>query len=121
KLRYTSYLASCHLVADTGDGSQEMKARRAVDIVLDRLEDACPALFQPRRPQTEHINQVWSRVYLATDLTAWVANGEVRFASATRSPERIFVGREEAWARGPLPLECGRRHGIYFARLTQTG
>src|SRR5271167_3541560 len=27
KLRYTSYLASCHLVADTGDGSQEMKAR----------------------------------------------------------------------------------------------
>jgi len=119
--RYTSHLASCHLVADDRDWSREMAARRAVDVVLDRLEDACPALFQPRRPQTEHINQVWSRVYAATDLTAWVGNGEVNFISATRSPEKIFVGREEAWARGPLPLECGRRHSVYFARLARSG
>jgi hypothetical protein len=121
KLRYTSYLSSCHLVADTGDRSREMAARRAVDVVLDRLEDACPALFQPRRPQTEHINQVWLRVYPATDLTAWVAKGEVKFASAIRSTEDISVGREEAWAKGALLLECGRRHGIYFARLTHAG
>jgi len=98
-----------------------MAARRDVDVVLDRLEDACPALFQPRRPQTEHINQVWLRVYPATDLTAWVAKGEVKFTSAIRSTEDISVGREEAWAKGALLLECGRRHGIYFARLTQAG
>src|SRR5271167_4287769 len=121
KLLYTSYLASCRLVADTDDRSQEMAARRAVDVVLDRLEDSCPALFQPRRPQTEHINQLWSRVYLATDLTAWVGNGEVKFTSAVRSAEEFFVGREEAWAKGPLPLECGRQHGIYFARLARPG
>jgi hypothetical protein len=121
KLRFTSYLASCHLVADTDDESREMAARRAVDIVLDRLEDACPALFQPRRPQTEHINKVWLRFYGATDLTAWVGQGNVKFTSAIRDPRDIYVGREEAWARGPLPLECGRRNGIYFARLTQAG
>jgi hypothetical protein len=121
KRRYTSYLASCHLVADAGDASREMAARRAVDGVLDRLEDACPALFQPRRPQTEHINQVWLRFYGATDLTAWVVQGEVKFASAIRDTRDIFVGREEAWAKGSLPLECGRRNGIYFARLTQAG
>jgi hypothetical protein len=121
KLRYTSYLASCHLVADTGDRSREMAARRSVDVVLDRLEDACPALFQPRRPQTEHINQMWLRVYPATDLTAWVAKGAVKFASAVRDTRDIFVGREDAWAERPLPLECGRRNGIYFARLTQGG
>ena len=121
KLRYTSHLASCHLVADTGDRSREMAARRAVDIVLNRLEDACPALFQPPRSQTEHINQLWLRTYGATDLTAWVGKGEVNFIDATRSPHDIFVGREEAWARGTLPLECGRRHGIYFARLKQAG
>ena len=121
KLRYTSYLASCHLVADTGDRSREMAARRAVDVVMDRLEDACPALFQPRRPQTEHINQVWLRFYPATDLTAWVAQGEVKFTSAIRSAEDISVGSEEAWGKGALPLECGRRHGIYFARLTHAG
>jgi hypothetical protein len=121
KRRYTSHLASCHLVPDAGDRSQEIAARRAIDVVLDRLEDACPALFQPRRPQTEHINQVWLRVYAATDLTAWVGQGEVKFIDAVRNPHEIFVGREEAWARGPLPLECGRRHRIYFARLTQAG
>jgi hypothetical protein len=120
KLRYTSYLASCHLVADTGDESSEMAARRAVDVVLDRLEDACPALFQPRRPQTEHINQVWLRIYGATDLTAWVGQGEVKFASPIRDTGEVNVGREEAWAKGPLALECGRRKGVYFARLPQT-
>jgi len=121
KLRYTSYLATCHLVADTDDESREIAARRAVDVVLDRLEDACPALFQPRRPQSEHIGQVWQRFYGATDLTAWVSQGEVKFIDPTRNPREILVGREEAWVKGSLPLECGRRHGIYFARLTQAG
>jgi hypothetical protein len=36
-------------------------------------------------------------------------------------PHEIFVGREEAWARRSLPLECGHRHGIYFGRLLQAG
>jgi hypothetical protein len=120
-LRYTSYLASCHLVDDPNDESREVAARRAVDVVLDRLEDACPALFQPRRPQTEHVGQVWQRFYGATDLTAWVSRGEVKFASAVRDTRTIVVGREDAWAMRPLAVECGRRNGIYFARLTQTG
>jgi hypothetical protein len=118
--RYKSQFASCHLELDSTDQSQELARRRAVDVVLNRLEDACPALFQPR-PQTEHVNQVWLRAYGATDLTAWVGNGEVKFIDPTRDFQEIFVGREEAWAKGPLPIECGRRHGIYFARLMQAG
>ncbi len=122
KLRYTSHLASCHLVAATRDESREAEARRAADIVLNRLEDACPALFQPRRPQTEHMNQMWLRVYPSTDLSAWVSNGEVKFIDPTRGvPHGIVVGREEEWAKEAQPLECGRRHGIYFARLTPAG
>jgi hypothetical protein len=121
KLKFTSYLASCHVVADADDESKELAARRAVDVVLNRLEDACPALFQPRRPQTEHINQVWLRFYGATDLTAWVGQGEVKFASAVRDTRDVFVGREDAWAERPLPLECGRRDGIYFAKVTKAG
>jgi hypothetical protein len=117
KLRYTSHLASCHVVADTGDQSREMAARRAVDVVFDRLEDACPVMFQPPRRQTEHVNQIWLRRYASTDLTAWVGNGEVKVDDAVRNPSAIYLGREEAWARGSLPLECGRRHGVYFARL----
>jgi hypothetical protein len=121
KLRYTNYLASCHLVADTSNRSQEMEASRAIDVVLNRLEDACPTLFQPPRPRTEHINQVWMRTYGATDLQAWVSDGEVKFIDPTRNVREIFVGREEAWAKGPVPIECGRLHGSYFARLMEAG
>jgi len=117
--RYKSQFTSCHLVADDKDQSQEAAARQAADAVLNRLEDACPALFQPARPQTEHVNQVWLRFYGATDLTAWIGQGEVKFIDSTGSAHEILVGREETWAKGPLPLECGRRNGIYFARLAQ--
>jgi hypothetical protein len=121
KFKYTSHLASCHLVADTRDRSPEIAARRAVDVVLDRLEDACPALFQPRRTQTEHINGVWLRVYAATDLAASVGRGQVKLLSAIGGSREIAVGSEEAWTKAPLRLECGRRHGTYYARLTQAG
>ena len=39
-------------------------------------------------------------MYPATDLTAWIGKGDVKFVSATRNPDKIFVGREEAWANG---------------------
>lgn len=117
ELRYVSHLTSCHVVGDTRDASPELIARQAANLVLDRVEDACPALFQPPRPQTEHVNQIWLRRYAATDLTAWVGNGAVYFIDAVRNPHEIFIGPEAGWARGSLPLECGRRRGIYFGRL----
>jgi hypothetical protein len=122
KFRYTGHLVSCHLAVDSRADPQEAEARRVADKVLNRLEDACPALFQPRRPQTEHINQMWLRVYPSTDLSAWIAKGEVKFIDPTRGAlHGILVGREEDWARKSQPLECGRRHGIYFARSPQAG
>lgn len=121
KLRYTNYLASCHLVADSSYRAPEMAARQAIDVVLNRLEDACPTLFQPPRPQTEHINKVWMRTYGATDLQAWVSEGEIKFIDPTRDFREISLGSEEAWAKGPQLIECGRRHGSYFARLMQAG
>jgi len=93
-----------------------------MDVVLDRLEDACPALFQPPRPQTEHVNQLWLRIYPSTDLTAWVGNGEVKFVDPTRGGHHdIVVGREEEWAKASVALECGRRHGIYYATVALPG
>jgi len=115
KLPYTSHLVSCRLVTDTRDESREMADRRAVDVLLDRLEDECPALFQPPRPQTEYANHIWSRVYPSTDLTAWIDKGEVKVIDPTRDIRETIVGRVEDWARTPRALQCGRRHGIYFA------
>jgi hypothetical protein len=117
KLKYISHLASCHVEPENRDRSAEMSARRKVDIVLNRLEDACPALFAPRSIQTEHVGQVWLRVYPATDLTVWVTEGRVKFTSAVRDVSEIDVGSEDAWAQGPLRLECGRRNSVFFARV----
>jgi hypothetical protein len=83
--------------------------------VLNRIEDACPKLFQPPRPQTEHENHVWFRFYPLTDLTTWVSNGEIKFIDPTRPNGLVVVGREEDWAKAPLSLNCGRRHGVSFA------
>jgi hypothetical protein len=120
RYRYLTHLASCHVVADNRDAFAEESARRTVDLVLNRVEDACPSLFQPPRRQTEHQNQAWFRVYLLTDLTAWVSNGEVKFIDPTRGPHEVSLGREEDWARVPLSLDCGRRHGVYFAKTEPT-
>ena len=45
----TAYLGTCHVVPDSSDHSAQIAREQAVDRVFDRVEDACPALFQPRR------------------------------------------------------------------------
>jgi hypothetical protein len=116
-MRFIRHLATCRVLEDTSDQSQELLDRRAIDIVFNRMEDACPALFQPPRPQTDHQNNLWLRVYPGTDLTAWVSKGEVKFVDPTRSIHEIGIGREEDWAKAPVSVECGRRHSVYFARI----
>ena len=45
-----------------------MTREREVDIVFDRLEDACPTLFRPRHLVTVHEGDVWRRLYGGTDI-----------------------------------------------------
>jgi hypothetical protein len=100
-------------VADERDFSAEEASRRLIGLVFDRLEDACPRLFIPRRTQTEHEGQAWLRRYPQTDLIAIVSRGDVSVIDAVRGFRQISVGTEDQWAAAPLPLACGRRHGIY--------
>jgi len=119
--RNTSYLVSCHVVADNRDHLAEVSVRQTADLVLNRLEDACPALFQPRRPQTEHGGRAWIRRYVNTDLTAWISKGDVKFIQPIRGGKLIVVGREDDWAKAPPTLRCGRRDGVYFASVLDSG
>ena len=112
----TTLLQSCHVIPSTVDQAT-IARRRSADIVLDRLEDACPELFSPRRPVTEHDGDGWHRVYTNTDLTAWLSYGWVKFMNPVTGGKLIFVGREAAWANGALHLDCGIRAGIAYARL----
>jgi hypothetical protein len=115
--RDTTYLLSCHVVADNTDRSALIARQRAVDLVFDRLEDACPKLFQPRRPVTEHDGATWRRLYTNTDLSAWISHGWVKFLNPISGNQTVFVGRERDWAKKPLRLDCGRRNDAYFAHV----
>jgi hypothetical protein len=117
--RDTTYIATCRLIPDTADRTALIARQRAVDLVLDRLEDACPELFQPRHMATVHYGDAWRRVYGATDIVAWVSYGRVKFSDQVRPHGLIDVGSESEWAKAPLRLDCGRRDGVYFAHVLQ--
>ena len=95
--RDTTYLLSCRVVQDKSDHSAQMPMRRNADLALDHLEDACPALFQPRRPRTEYSADGGLRRYIGTDLTAWVSHGSVKFLQPFGGR-----GRGLSWSRKRL-------------------
>jgi hypothetical protein len=115
--RHNTFIAACRVVEDKRDLSGLISRRRAVDLVFDRLEDACPQLFQPRRLFGVNSGDVWMRVYGGSDIVASVGNGRVRFSDSVRPHGLIDVGSEKDWANAPLHLECGRRDGVYFAHV----
>jgi hypothetical protein len=120
QLPATTYLQSCRVVPDTTDRSAQIAREQAVDLVLDRLEDSCPQLFQPRRPRTEHSGDIWRRFYINTDLVAFVSYGSVKFQDTLRGGLMANLGRESDWAKTAQRLTCGRRDGRYFATVRQS-
>jgi hypothetical protein len=113
----TAYLVSCRVVPDDTDQSAQIPSRRSADLALDHLEDACPALFQPRRPRTEYAGGGGLRRYGNTDLVAWVSQGSVKFLQPTIGGDVVVLGREGAWTKSPMPVHCGRLNGRYFGTL----
>jgi hypothetical protein len=115
----TTYLLSCRIVPDDSDRSTKIARERAVDLVFDRVEDACPALFQPRRLRTERAREVWHRLYVNTDIVLLSSHGSVKFMNPPRAPT-VYLGLESEWAKSPLRLHCGRRDGRYFADVLKS-
>jgi hypothetical protein len=115
--RDTTYLVSCRVVPDNADHSAQIPARRNADLALDHLEDACPDLFQPRRPRTEYSGDGGLRRYGGTDLIAWVSHGTVKFLQPPIGGDVVVLGPESDWTKASIQLRCGRRNGRYFARL----
>jgi hypothetical protein len=113
-----TFLVSCRLLPDLGEEPARIASlQRSKDLVLDRLEDACPKLFQPRRPFTEYNGYFWMRRYSNTDLTAWVSHGAVKFMQGIRGADQVYAGSEADWMASPQHLDCGRRSEVYYATL----
>jgi hypothetical protein len=113
----TSYLVSCGLVPDYSDHSSDLARERSAGVVLDRLEDACPQLFQPRRPPSDNRGSTWTRYYINSDLSAWVSHDEVQFIDRLRDDKIVHLGRESDWLRAPMKVSCGRSGRHYFATV----
>jgi hypothetical protein len=117
ELHLDTYLVSCSVVRDHTDHSPTITRKRAVDLVLDRLEDACPELLQPRRSGTERDGNNWRRLYMNTDLRVSVGGGRVWIRDPLRADAPVFAGREDDWAAQKTPrLACGRDSDGYFAK-----
>ncbi len=116
----TSYLISCRIVPDHSTDSAEIARERGVDVVFNRLEDACPKLFQPRRLRTEHDREGWRRVYVNTDIVLLASHGSVKFINPPQSGAAISLGLESQWTEAPPRLACGRRNGRYFVEVLKS-
>jgi hypothetical protein len=116
----TSYLITCRIIPDDSNRRTEADRERAVNVVFDRVEDACPALFQPRRLHSEHVRDVWHRVYVNTDIVLVSIHGKIKFMNPPHSESLISLGPESEWAKAPLRLACGRRNGAYFADVLKS-
>jgi hypothetical protein len=115
--RENTYVETCRVVPDHTDRSVVLARLRAVDLIFDRLEDACPKLFRPRRLITVHYGDVWRRLYGATDIVAWVSHGRVKFSDQIRPHGLVDLGSEADWGNAPLRLECGKHDGVFYAHV----
>jgi hypothetical protein len=119
---YTVYLVTCDVAADGQAYGVVLPEERAADQALDRLEDACPAVLQPRRSVTFRVKardaqDDWVRSYGNTDVDAWVSQGRVYFESALGKDELHDLGPESAWQTTPPRVICGRaENGMFFLR-----
>lgn len=115
----TGYLTTCPAVTNPAR-VQSTPAEQQANLALDRLEDACPRLFQPARPVTQYYGDarqdIWARRYLNTNLTAWVTRGWVEFVDPIRGGTATYIGPESAFDRGGLRILCGRSNERYYAK-----
>jgi hypothetical protein len=121
---YTNYLMSCQLVPDRDSHDLSRFRERAPNLALDRLEDACPALLQPRRAVTFVVGDdkngySWVRRYSNTDMLAWVQGGRVKVQRLVGGARQQDAGPELAWEKAALPVACGWRDGTAFLRAAR--
>jgi hypothetical protein len=111
------HMISCTLRPDTSVRAALAPAQPSADLILDRLESACPELFQPRHPLTEYRNHRWLRSYLNTDVHAWVSRGWVKIQNTATGDGPFFVGRDTDWLAAPQRVSCGRRANHDYIRI----
>jgi hypothetical protein len=115
-----AFLMTCRVVADAGSDSSLLAGESRANIVFDRLEHACPGVFQPAGSVTLDFGDArqgysWIRRYGNTGLSTVITGGIVKFIDPLRGGPAVYLGREADWEKSPLALSCGRRGRRYYA------
>ena len=118
----TLYLVSCRVRTPS---AERLAARsevaeleqRTADLVLDRVQDACPQLLGQARVPTEHVGREWRRSYGRSDVMVWTFRGYVYLQEVIHGGDPENLGQVTDWTNGSPHLACGRLGGRAFARL----
>lgn len=116
------FLVTCRVVPNTSGDSSLIANERRANVVFDRLERACPRLFQPAGPVTLDFGDAgagygWIRRYVNTNLRVVITGGIVEFIDPLRHGPAVYLGREGDWEKSMLSLSCWRRDERYYAVL----
>ena len=88
---------------------------------LDRIEDACPNLFQPARPVTEQ-TPYWTRLYnMGSEIQLWIEDGRILYFAPPLGGDPIDIGTVADWMERPQPIDCSRKSAPAFGGLLERG
>ena len=115
-------LISCGVVRSGASDRSLFANERGANLVFDRLERACPGLFQPAGSVTLDYGDAqagygWMRRYVNTELTVIITGGLVEFVNPLRGGPAVYLGRESDWEKAVPSLSCWRRDDRYYAAV----
>jgi hypothetical protein len=107
----TRRLMTCRVIRNPS-ATALLPGQRIADAAFDHLEDACPALFQPRRPADVLLGDAKSgyeflRKYTGSAVHVWIAHGVIRFQKLAPGGREEDAGSEQMWAKTPRRVACG--------------
>jgi hypothetical protein len=90
---------------------------RDIDVVFDRVEDACPNLFHPRRPATQEYRFLARTYHMGSEMQLFAEEGRIKYFFPLRGGDPIDIGSVEAWKQGPQAFDCSRRTSPAFMNV----
>jgi hypothetical protein len=110
------HFISCRLVAAPEEREAYERRVREVDAAFDRVEDACPNLFHPRRPPTQEYGYLARTYHMGAEMQLFVDEGRVKYFYPLRGGDPIDIGSLAAWKEATQPFDCARRTQPAFQR-----
>jgi hypothetical protein len=110
-----SFIA-CRLVLAPEERAAYEALVRPVDAAFDRVEDACPTLFHPRRQPTQEYRYLARTYHMGSEAQLFIDDGRVKYFFPLRGGDPIDIGSVDAWRQGPQPIDCAVRTQPAFIR-----